>query len=379
MFSAVDTVGIVVVDEGVSVVVDSVSTRIFVNDDGLPRSVIRAGNGCVFIADDVVPVSVQQEIRRQRHLLSEAECIGGQLVKRETGGVFDDHGRPSNVGVFGLDLIANEFTFSNLGTPRCVLVLDVNHAGVKVLQVSKRKHRGVFNEFESQRHLGRRQGHGIGEFQTLVLDEGALSAEPANVHGVKLAVAGRGNLFGLDRDTGFRDVVDLGNVAPTVAGEVSHGPVLVSVIVVVKADVPCETTGAVRRVSLDVHEGTLCTNDVPEVVGDGVVQDGGRRAEHVDSRASKVAAVHLGVARTRVVRDHVVGEVEAGRGWSGNLPSLVLVVVFPDQHGFFARVLNGVVLSNHIRGAVNPQPVPATNGADGVAVQFDDRRANTDT
>ncbi len=93
----------------------------------------------------------------------------------------------------------------------------MNHAGIKVLQVSKGKHRGVFNELEGQRHLGRRQGHGVGEFQTLVLDVRALSAKPANVDGVELAVAGRGNLFGLDRDTGFRDVVDLGNVAPAVA------------------------------------------------------------------------------------------------------------------------------------------------------------------
>ena len=60
------------------------------------------------------------------------------------------------------------------------------------------------------------------------------------------------------------------------------------------------------------------------------------------------------------------------------MPTLVLVVVFADEHRFLASILNGVVLSNDIGCAVNPQAVPAPNGSDGVLVEFNNGTSNTD-
>ena len=99
----------------------------------------------------------------------------------------------------------------------------------------------------------------------------------------------------------------------------------------------------------------------------------------MDGRAGEIAAVHLGIARTGVVRDDVVGQEQASSGWCGHLPALVLVVVFTDQHGLLARVLNRVVFSNHVGCSVNPETVPAADWPDGVAVQFNNGTADTDT
>ena len=103
-----------------------------------------------------------------------------------------------NVGILGLHLVANEFTFTDLGSPSRVLVLDVNHRSVKVLQVSKGKHRGVFYQLECQWHAGRRQGYRAGELQTLVLDKRTLCAQPADADGVEFAIAGGRDLLRLD-------------------------------------------------------------------------------------------------------------------------------------------------------------------------------------
>ena len=99
----------------------------------------------------------------------------------------------------------------------------------------------------------------------------------------------------------------------------------------------------------------------------------------MDGRAGEIAAVHLGVAGTGVVRDDVVGQEQAGSGWCGDLPALVLVMVFTEQHGLLARVLNGVVFSNHVGRSVNPEAVPAADWPDGVAMQFNNGTADTDT
>ena len=54
-------------------------------------------------------------------------------------------------------------------------------------------------------------------------------------------------------------------------------------------------------------------------------------------------------------------------------------MVLTDEHRLLARVLNRVVLSDDIGGSVNPQAVPATDGTDGVAVEFNHRATNTNT
>ena len=75
----------------------------------------------------MVPVSVKQKVGGKGNFLGETEGIGGQLVERKTGGVLDDDRCALNVGILGLHLVANEFTFTDLGPPSRVLVLDVNH------------------------------------------------------------------------------------------------------------------------------------------------------------------------------------------------------------------------------------------------------------
>ena len=141
----------------------------------------------------------------------------------------------------------------------------MNHRSVEVLQVSKGKHRGVFYQLERQRHAGRRQGHRAGELQTLVLDKRTLCAQPADADGVEFAIAGGRDLLRLDGNSGFGDVVDLGNTGPGVSGEVSNGPVFVAVVVIVVADVAGKPALGVRRVALDVDEGTFGTDDIASV------------------------------------------------------------------------------------------------------------------
>ena len=53
-------------------------------------------------------------------------------------------------------------------------------------------------------------------------------------------------------------------------------------------------------------------------------------------------------------------------------------MVFPNQNCFFGGVLNGVVFSNDIRGSVDPQTIPATNGTDHIVVDVNGRGANTE-
>ena len=141
----------------------------------------------------------------------------------------------------------------------------MNHRSVKVLKVGKGEYRGVLYQLERQRHAGRRQGHRAGELQTLVLDERTLCAQPADADGVEFAVARGRNLLRLDGDSGFGHVVNLGNTGPSVSGEVSNGPVLVAVVVIVVADVAGKSTLRVSRVALDVDEGTFGTDDVAGV------------------------------------------------------------------------------------------------------------------
>ena len=69
----------------------------------------------------------------------------------------------------------------------------------------------------------------------------------------------------LDGDSGFGHVVDLGNTGPGVTGEVSNGSVFVAVVVIVVADVAGKPALGVRRVALDVDEGTFGTDDVASV------------------------------------------------------------------------------------------------------------------
>ena len=169
------------------------------------------------------------------------------------------------------------------------------------------------------------------------------------------------------------------NASPGIAGEVSHGAVLVAVVVVVVADIAGESKLGIGRIALDVDEGALGTNDVAGVARDGVVEDGGRGTEDVNGWAGEITTVHLRVARSRVVGDDVVGQVKASSRWCWDLPALVLVVVLADEHRLLTCVLNGVVLGDDIGRAVNPQAVPATNGADGVAVEFNHGTTNTNT
>ena len=176
--STVDAVAVVAVNVGVSIVVNAVGAGIFVNHDGLARSVVRAGNGGVFVADHMVPISVQEEVRGKRDFWGEAKGIRGQFVEREAGGILDDNRGTLDVGVLRLHLVPNQFTFTNLRAPSRVLILHVDHAGIKVLEVSKRKHRCVFDEFQSKRHLGRWKRDRSGDLQTLVLDKGALGTQP---------------------------------------------------------------------------------------------------------------------------------------------------------------------------------------------------------
>ena len=143
----------------------------------------------------MVPVSVKQEVGRQGNLLRESKGIGGQFVKRKSSGVLDDDSGAFDVGILGLHLVADQFTLADLGAPRCVLVLNVNHRGIKVLKVSKGKHRGVFNQLKGKRHLCWWQGNSSWEFEALVLHVGALCTKPADVDGVKFVAARRRNLF----------------------------------------------------------------------------------------------------------------------------------------------------------------------------------------
>ena len=126
----------------------------------------------------MVPISVQKEVRRKRDFWGEAKGIRGQFVQRETGGILDDDRGTLNVGVLRLHLVPNQFTFANLRAPGRVLILHVDHAGVKVLEVSIGKHRCVFDKFQSKRHLGRWKSGRSGKLQTLVLDEGTLGTQP---------------------------------------------------------------------------------------------------------------------------------------------------------------------------------------------------------
>ena len=145
-----------------------------------------------------------------------------------------------------------------------------------------------------------------------------------------------------------------------------------------RADVSGEATLGVSDVSLDVDEGALCADDVAVVARNIVVENRGRRPEHVNGRAREITVVHLRVARSGVVHDDVVGQVQTGSRGSGNLPTLVLIVVFTDKDGFFAGFLDGVVLCDHVGRAVNPQTVPTTDGTDGVAMEFNLGATNAD-
>ena len=209
-----DTVVVITIDEGVPIVVDTVCTGIFVHHNRLTCSVVCPRDSSVLVADDMVPVAVKQEVRGKRYFLSEAKGVRGQFVKWKTGGVLDHHGSTFNVGVLGLHLIANQFTFTNLRAPSGVLVLDMNHGGIKVLQVGKGEHRGVLDQFKGKRHLRWWQSDGSRNLKALILDIWALSAEPADADRIEFAVARRWDLFGLDGDTGFRHVVDLRDAGP---------------------------------------------------------------------------------------------------------------------------------------------------------------------
>ena len=61
------------------------------------------------------------------------------------------------------------------------------------------------------------------------------------------------------------------------------------------------------------------------------------------------------------------------------MPALVLVVVFADEDGFLAGLLDGVVFCDHVGRAVNPQTVPSTDGANVVAVKLNIGASNADT
>ena len=54
-------------------------------------------------------------------------------------------------------------------------------------------------------------------------------------------------------------------------------------------------------------------------------------------------------------------------------------MIFTNQHGLFPCVLDGVVFSDDIGGAVNPNAVPSANRPDGVLMEFNDGTANTHT
>ena len=89
------------------------------------------------VADDVVPVSVDEEVAGQRHEVGEAEGVGFQFVE----------GRPTESRMTTVasatfepaaDLIPDQFTLSNLRAPLGVLVLNEDLRRVEVLKVGVR-------------------------------------------------------------------------------------------------------------------------------------------------------------------------------------------------------------------------------------------------
>ena len=149
----------------------------------------------------MVPVAVKKEVRRQGNLRRKAEGVGGQFVERKSSGILDDDRGALHVGILRLDLVAHEFTLANLGAPSRVLVLNVNHRGIKVLKICKGEDGGVLDQFKCKRHASRWQGDGTGELQALVLNERTLRTQPTDADGVEFIAARGRNLFRLNGDT----------------------------------------------------------------------------------------------------------------------------------------------------------------------------------
>ena len=83
--STVEAVRIVAVHVRVAIVVNAVSARVLVNDDGLTRAVVGPWNSGVLVTDHMVPISVKEEIRWQRHLRGEPKGVGREFVERKAG------------------------------------------------------------------------------------------------------------------------------------------------------------------------------------------------------------------------------------------------------------------------------------------------------
>ena len=86
----------------VSPSLSDVCTGILVNGNRISIGIKFSGNNSVLVSNNVVPVSVEQEVGRQGNLLRESKGIGGQFVERKSSGVLDDDSCTLYVGILGL-------------------------------------------------------------------------------------------------------------------------------------------------------------------------------------------------------------------------------------------------------------------------------------
>ena len=161
LLTAVGTVLVGRVDLRVAVVVVPVGTGVLVNGLNFWRS----RNVNRRVADDVVPVAVDEEIAGQRDKVGEAEGIGFQFVEGQAHRIADDHGGVGHVRTCCLDLVPDQFTLSNLRAPLGVLVLNEDLRRVEVLEVGVREHGGVGHQLDGQGHVAWGQFSRHGQLQ----------------------------------------------------------------------------------------------------------------------------------------------------------------------------------------------------------------------
>ena len=78
-FSTVDTVRVIAVNVGVAIVVNAVSTGIFVNGHW---RISRTWNDCILISDLMIPIAVKEEVGWKGNLWCETKGVRGEFVKR---------------------------------------------------------------------------------------------------------------------------------------------------------------------------------------------------------------------------------------------------------------------------------------------------------
>ena len=255
------------INKSIPVVVVSIRTGVFIHEFGEPR---RDCHFDIAFTNQMVPVSVEVEIAWERDFRRETESVGLQSVEWKSSSITDHNSSVNDVAVLCLHLVANEFTFSHLTAPGRILILDVDLACIEVLQVSEREHGGVRNNLERHRHEGRRQCCGGRDLQALVLHIRALRSEPLKRNRIEFSCTRIRDVFRLNRHTRFCDVVNLGGVGVTVAGEVTDGTILVSVVIVVHRNVGCEASNC-HCIALGVDNAAFDSESVACVVCDGVV------------------------------------------------------------------------------------------------------------